>query len=253
MSEQKIEDIVEIEDFRTSPGASPVEDMDTEALREELRRLDTQKVALESRLSDALAYLASTPVGLRGRLLDDEGFPRDDCDLYAVRTARNTADCTRNDLRSLSERMYALLNALHHKTQEEAELQMVQDAAARRQRQAAAAKRVQRMAEVQRVSRLKPFLLVTKVDANSPAEEAGLSVGMQILQYGAVTRAELIAEGLQALAKETATHEGAPLVIWVRKPSELEDDPSELVLVPQRWSGSGLLGCALDRLTDEAL
>ncbi|KAG5508902.1 hypothetical protein GH5_06115 [Leishmania sp. Ghana 2012 LV757] len=251
MSSQNLEDVAAVEDHRPSGGASAVEKMTKEALREELRRLDEQKAALERKLTDALQYLASTPVGLRGRLLDDEGFPRDDCDLYAVRTARNTADCTRNDLRALSDRLHCLINELHRQTQEEAQLQMVQDAATRRQRQAAAEKRAQRMAELQRVSRLKPCLVVAKVDASSPAEEAGLSVGMQILQYGAVTQAELIAEGMQALAKETATHEGEPIVVWVRKPGELEDDPSELVVVPQRWHGPGLLGCALDRVSDD--
>ncbi|GET87382.1 proteasome 26S non-ATPase subunit 9, putative [Leishmania tarentolae] len=248
MNGHTIEDIVEIEDYRVPAVDASVGDLDKDAIREELRRLDAQKAALETKLTDALQYLASTPVGLRGRLLDDEGFPRNDCDLYAVRTARNTADSTRNDLRALTERIFNLLNELHRQTQEETQLQMVQDAAARRQRQAAAEKRAQRMAEVQRVSRLKPCLVVEKVDAHSPAEEAGLSAGMQILQYGAVTEAELIAEGLQALARETSTHEGEPLVVWVRKPGELQDDPLELVLVPQRWQGSGLLGCALSRV-----
>ncbi|CBZ25205.1 putative proteasome 26S non-ATPase subunit 9 [Leishmania mexicana MHOM/GT/2001/U1103] len=253
MSSRSIEDIVEIEDYRAPAVDSTITDMDKEAIRAELHCLDAQKAALEAKLTEALQYLASTPVGLRGRLLDDEGFPRNDCDLYAVRTARNTADSTRNDLRALNEKIYSLLNELHRQTHEEAQLQMVQDAAARRQRQAAAEKRAQRMAEVQRVSQLKPCLVVAKVDANSPAEEAGLSVGMQILQYGAVTQTELIAEGLQALARETFTHEGAPIVVWARKPGELQDDPSELVLVPQRWQGPGLLGCALDRVGDETV
>lgn len=232
----------------TSPTSAspPIEEMDKDTLRQELRRLEKEKTLLEQKLTDALQYLASTPVGLRGRLLDDDGFPRSDCDLYAVRTARNTADCTRNDLRALSERMYALLNALHCNTKDEAEQQMVQDAATRRERQAAAEKRAQRMAEVQRVKKLKPCLVVTRVDPGSPAEEAGLGSGMRILQYGAVTQVELLAEGLQVLARETTAHAGLPMTVWVLKPGDLEDEPTDLVLVPQRWSGPGLLGCALD-------
>lgn len=230
----------------TRPATPPIEEMDKETMRHELRRMDEEKKRLEQKLTDALQYLESTPVGLHGRLLDDEGFPRGDCDLYAVRTARNTADTTRNDLRALSEKMYTLLNALHHSTKDEAELQMVQDAAARRQRQAAAEKRARRMAEVQRVRKLAPCLVVAKVDAGSPAAEAGLSVGMRILQYGVVTHAELAAEGLAALARETSSHEGEPITVWVQKPGELNEDPTDLVLVPQRWSGPGLLGCALD-------
>ncbi|KPA77800.1 putative proteasome 26S non-ATPase subunit 9 [Leptomonas pyrrhocoris] len=235
-------------DERTAPvsPSPPIEEMDADTMRSELRRLDEEKARLERQLTEALQYLASTPVGLHKRLVDDEGFPRSDCDLYAVRVARNTADSTRNDLRALSEKMYALLNALHHSTQEEAELQMVQDAASRRQRQVTAEKRAQRMAEVQRVRKLPPCLVVAKVDSGSPAEEAGLGTGMRILQYGAITKAELAAEGLQALMKETTSHAGEPITVWVQKPGELEDDPTDLVLVPQRWSGPGLLGCALD-------
>jgi 26S proteasome regulatory subunit N4 len=230
----------------------PIEEMDADAMRHELRKLDEEKTRLEQKLSDALQYLASTPVGLHGRLLDEEGFPRNDCDLYAVRTARNTADCTRNDLRALSDRMYALLNALHDSTKDEAALQMVQDAAARRQRQAAAEKRARRMAEVQRVRKLQPCLVVAKVDPGSPAEEAGLGPGMRVLQYGAVTHTELTAEGMSALVKETSSHEGQPMTVWVQKPGELEDDPTDLVLVPQCWNGPGLLGCALDLLEEAA-
>ncbi|KAG5481951.1 hypothetical protein LSCM1_05663 [Leishmania martiniquensis] len=251
MSAERVEDIAEMEDGCPSGGAPAVEGAEKEAIREELRCLGEQKAALERKLTDALQYLASTPVGLRGPLLDDEGFPRNDCDLYAVRMARNTADCARNDLCALSDRLLSLLNELHCQTQEEAQLQMVQDECGRRQRQAAAEKRGQRMAELHRVSRLQPCLVVVKVDANSPAEEAGLSVGMLVLQYGAVTRAELLAEGLQALARETVAHVGEPIVVWVRKPGELEDDPCELVVVPQRWQGPGLLGCAFDRVGDE--
>lgn len=243
-----IDDIVEVEDFRVGAGGSDIADMDGAALREELRRLDTQKTELEARLTEALQYLASTPVGLRGKLLDAEGFPRDDCDLYAVRTARQTADATRNDLRGIGERLHALLAALHGQTREAAELQMVQDAAARRQRQAAAEARGRRLAEVRRVARLPACLAVARVEAGSPAAEAGLCEGMRVLQFGSVTAAELAASGLAALAQETATNEGAPVSVWVRKPGELDEDPSELVLVPQRWSGPGLLGCALDRI-----
>ncbi|KPI89321.1 putative proteasome 26S non-ATPase subunit 9 [Leptomonas seymouri] len=249
------------EEQRASPGtASPppsgatphIEEMDNETIRQELRRLDEEKTQLEQKLTDALQYLAATPVGLRGRLLDDEGFPRGDCDLYAVRTARNVADSTRNDLRALSERMYAMLIALHHSTKEEADQQMALDAAARRQRQAAAEKRAQRVAEVQRVRRLPPCLTVAKVDAGSPAAEAGFEVGMRILQYGSVTHAELAAEGPPALVSETTSHEGEPITVWVQTPGEWDDDPKDLVLVPQRWSGQGLLGCALDLFESKA-
>lgn len=216
-------------------------------LRGELKQLDAEKSALEMKLTEALEYLRQTPAGLDQPLLDADGFPRDDCDLYAVRQARNTVDCTRNDLTAMNARIFELLNELHADTRAEAQAQMALDAAARRQRSSEVAKRTAKMMELQRVRQLTPFLTVTAVQPNSPAGEAGLCPGMVVLQYGCVLDSTVATQGLGAMATETSEREGQPLVVWVRADiTNGEDDPMELIVVPQKWSGAGLLGCTFE-------
>lgn len=54
-------------------------------------------------ITSAMSYLNSTPVGLNEPLVDSEGFPRDDLDLYAISGARHTVACVQNDLRAIEE------------------------------------------------------------------------------------------------------------------------------------------------------
>ena len=61
---------------------------DYETLRKELLDLEDQKNKIMEQAETLLDILNSTgtpPVGLYGNLVDQEGFPRSDVDLYEVR------------------------------------------------------------------------------------------------------------------------------------------------------------------------
>lgn len=75
-------------------------------------------------LTAAMSYLNSTPVGLSAPLVDSDGFPRDDLDLYAISAARHTVACAQNDLKAIEETLYEKLNALHEETRQLAKEQM---------------------------------------------------------------------------------------------------------------------------------
>ncbi|EPY31973.1 26S proteasome non-ATPase regulatory subunit 9 [Strigomonas culicis] len=137
------------------------------SIKEELLRLQEEKDKYEAELKESLEYLASTPVGLDKPLLDEEGFPRGDCDLYAIRGARNRVSCRRNDLKALQERMYEKLVELQSSTHEEATQQMVADEEDRRRGLEAAKLQLAEMEEKRNVSLLTPFLKVAIVERQS--------------------------------------------------------------------------------------
>lgn len=215
------------------------------SLREQVAALGEKRALTEANLKDALAYLESTPVGLYEPLIDEERFPRSDCDLYAVRTARNTVHCSCNDLRDIEEDLHQRLGELHEASRDVAARQMTADTEARVKGKAEAVARQRRAAAAQRVAKLAPILTVASVEAGSPAAAAGLTAGAEVLQYGDLSAANLAERGgLAAMAAVTKEHERQMLSVWVRTAAEAE--PTELFVVPQTWPGKGLLGCALD-------
>ncbi|CAE7413334.1 unnamed protein product [Symbiodinium necroappetens] len=71
--------------------------MDPAAL-EEFRKLDQEKNRLEAEIKTLYDYLTEDGMpGVSGPLVDEEGFPRGDIDLYAVRQARNKYVCAQTD------------------------------------------------------------------------------------------------------------------------------------------------------------
>lgn len=85
----------------------------TEAMRAELLRLEAQRKELEGELTTWEQVLTSQGVGLTESLVDKDGFPRADLDIYQIRTARNKVITIQNDIKSLTKVMETKLFALH--------------------------------------------------------------------------------------------------------------------------------------------
>ncbi|MEE6521813.1 hypothetical protein FKM82_020135 [Ascaphus truei] len=56
-----------------------------------------------------------------GPLVDREGFPRDDVDIYQVRTVRHNIICLQNDHRALMREIEEALHNLHSRDKEKRE------------------------------------------------------------------------------------------------------------------------------------
>ncbi|CBH13636.1 proteasome 26S non-ATPase subunit 9, putative [Trypanosoma brucei gambiense DAL972] len=212
-------------------------------LKEELLQLDNKRRSIMRDIEEAMTFLNSTPVGLRGSLVDSEGFPRDDCDLYAVRRARHTVNCGHNDLKSIEATIHEKLSQLHEECRGEAEEQMQRDKMKKKSEDDQ-----RRRDELKQVmSSKEPFVRVVDVATGSPAEEGGLICGHLIVQYGDVDAEKVLEGGFGEMARVTSSYEGQMLRVWVRSPSD--DDcggARELFIVPQRWRGEGLLGCTFE-------
>ncbi|ROL42221.1 26S proteasome non-ATPase regulatory subunit 9 [Anabarilius grahami] len=154
-----------------------------------------------------------------GPLVDVEGFPRADVDLYKVRTARHSISCLQNDHKAI---MVEIEEALH-KVHATARVRHEKD-------------ETKMEATEQSVSPPSPFALVDAVTQGSPAFQAGLRVGDEIMEFGSVNTQNF--RNLRDIASVVQHSEGKSLRVGLfRNGQEVH-----LNLTPRNWSGRGLLG-----------
>jgi 26S proteasome non-ATPase regulatory subunit 9 len=220
-------------------------------LKHELKELDKQRSKIERSVLDSLATLKELGVGMHAPLVDEEGFPRADVDVYTVRDARHTVVVGQNDIKALTNLLQTKLEDLHAMTEEdvrrsEAFLKVsehkssVASAAAQRDQQKVAVV----AAELPSIAEVPGFLQVDAAAPNGPGYQCGLRDGDIIHKIGdkedAITKANYT--GMQQLAEFVGAREGSMIPLLVSSPDVSTSLMVEQFLVPQRWEGRGLLG-----------
>ncbi len=67
-------------------------------MREDLLKLMKEKDDIEKAIMDITEYLSAPGMpGVKGTLVDEEGFPRADLDLFEIRKMRNRLACLQTD------------------------------------------------------------------------------------------------------------------------------------------------------------
>ncbi|XP_077015875.1 26S proteasome non-ATPase regulatory subunit 9 isoform X1 [Tamandua tetradactyla] len=205
---------------RDSPQAREVTVSDIQEL---MRRKDE----IEAQIKANYDVLESQKgVGMNEPLVDCEGYPRADVDLYQVRTARHNIVCLQNDHKAVMKQVEEALHQLHARDKE---------------------KQARDMAEAHRealshglgpsLSPPQAFAKVNSISAGSPASIAGLQVDDEIVEFGSVNTQNF--QSLQNIGSVVQHSEGKPLNVTVIRRGEKH----QLRLVPTRWAGKGLLGC----------
>merc|ERR1712093_157417 len=188
-----------------------------EEARSEALKLITNKDGLEKELQELHSNLQSMNADLGVSLVDSEGFPRGDIDVYSVRLARVRTIELRNDIKALSDQIKSLLEVALARPPESS--------------QATAS------TSAEEGQAPEPFAIVNGVAPGSPASSAGLLRGDKLLRFGSVNSSNH--QGLRAVATEVSKNENRTVTISVLR----EEATVSLVLVPKTWSGRGLLGC----------
>ncbi|KAF8577049.1 hypothetical protein K439DRAFT_1365650 [Ramaria rubella] len=190
---------------------------------EKVQVLMARKDAIQHQLDGQFAILSANNATLRTKLVDPQGFPRADIDVYAVRHARVRIIELKND-------MDAVMNDLAKA------LEGVYDAGARNGGNVAGST----SNSSQTPEELKVFARVDGVAPGSPAAEAGLLREDLILQFGTLTTASFPSSSLQPIAEVVASHENKSLDIVILRE---ETQKRTLRLIPRKgWGGRGLLG-----------
>lgn len=105
-------------------------------------------------------------VGMTGPLVDSEGYPRNDIDIYQVRQARQTIICLQNDHAQLLDQIHELLNQYH------AEIATTDPELINRASALELSNDREHGGSLAMPLNAKPLVVVNLVSPNSPAEEA---------------------------------------------------------------------------------
>lgn len=191
------------------------------SVTEDVRLLMKRKDDIEEQIKAYYDMLQTAGVGMDAPLVDVEGFPRADVDLYKVRTARHSISCLQNDHKAIMVEIEEALHKLH--------------ATARKHEKDETKMEVTEPT----VSLPAPFALVDAVTQGSPAFQAGLRVGDEIIEFGSINTQNF--RNLRDVASVVQHSEGKSLRVGVIRSGQ----EVHLNLTPKQWSGRGLLGCNL--------
>ncbi|KJA16473.1 hypothetical protein HYPSUDRAFT_71316 [Hypholoma sublateritium FD-334 SS-4] len=179
------------------------------------RSLMAQKDNIEAELESHVSILKANNVTMQTPLVDFEGFPRADIDIFAVRSARVRIIELRNDLKAVMDSIGKALEGIY----DPALFTHTDEAAS---------------------ETLKPFSKVEAVAPGSPAAEASLQKGDLIVKFGRLDQSSFKAGSLQPVAELVAENENRAITIRIIR----SDQTIFVTLTPRKnWGGRGMLGC----------
>jgi 26S proteasome non-ATPase regulatory subunit 9 len=153
-------------------------------------------------------------------LVDKEGFPRADIDIYAIRNARAALVPLYNDINSKMNEIHEALISVHAQSKLEGPKESPKP-------------------------EIMPFAKINGVAPDSPGSEGGLQRGDMILQYERLSRFGEVdwktQDPLKKIAAMLPDHEFKTIRVRVQRDSQVK----MLMITPKPWSGKGLLGCHL--------
>jgi len=199
------------------------------------RSLMARKDAIEAELEAQGSILKANNTDMRQPLVDREGFPRDDLDVWAVRHARVRIIELRNDLAALMDEIADTLAAVYPRSPPPPPAVGEGSLGGTATTSAAEGEATSTSAE------LLPFARVNGVAPGSPAADAGMQREDLVVKFGGLRHPQ---PNLQALAGVVAENENKAISVLVRRSGA--EGLTALRLIPrQGWGGRGSLGCHL--------
>ncbi|RNA31922.1 26S proteasome non-ATPase regulatory subunit 9 [Brachionus plicatilis] len=176
-------------------------------------------------------------IGMTEELVDKEGYPRSDIDIYKVRLARQQINRLKNDYNSLLVEIEKELINIHSKFNEE-------------DRPGEFVEKTIPLSNEQIIEH-RPFAKITQVDPKSPSSEAGLETDDEIIQLGPFTHLNT-QKSLAEIGDHVRKSENKIILVKIQRndngnESMAANGKKKIIvkLVPKKWSGHGLLGCKI--------
>lgn len=213
--------------------------------RERVTSLYAAREAMETEMASIAGRLSQPGApGLKGSLVDEEGFPIPGVDLYAVRADRGRYAVLRNDHEAITAELALALARVTKQAGAGHAVTRLPDGRREDARPRASAPPSRALSPEGEKNSPLPFAVVDDVAAGSPAHTAGFAVGDQVLQFGDVARRGDEGGGAETLARvaaaaASAAAAGAAAAVSVRRRGAL----AQLECFPRAWEGRGLLGC----------
>jgi len=234
-----------------------------------LDQLLAQRTALEMEAQVISEELQSLPCGIKGSLVDAEGFPLAGIDIYNVRTKRQRLACIQTDYKEVMSALESEVMRLHQekaaelppkppgRTTERPENERrstneyhLEELPTLEGRNAGDSSLQQDIAEqvfaapcpANGWATLKPFALIDEVFSGSPACDAGIQVGDKLIKFGSADHTNN--RGLMALVDVVSSSVGLPVELVIERSGEAGSSRRlEVTLTPHQWQGRGLVGC----------
>jgi 26S proteasome non-ATPase regulatory subunit 9 len=186
----------------------------------------SQKENIEAELDAQFSILKANNIDMTTPLVDREGFPRADVDLYAIRHARRRINELRNDYKAVMNEIETALQAVYDPSTGSSP--------------AVSEEVAQHTSLTDSAESLLAFARVDGVAPSSPAAEAGLRREDLILKFGSLARSSFAENSLQPLADLVSVNENRELQVIILR----SEETMSLKLIPRKgWGGRGMLGC----------
>lgn len=185
-----------------------------------------QKDEIENKIADNFKILQVQNIGMQEPLVDAEGYPRQDIDIYKVRQARHNIICLQNDHKAVMKLIEEGLHTVHAQEKHRIPQKITE-------------KMSTLESDASSTFLAAAFARISFVAADSPSAQAGLLVGDEVVEFGSVTQNNFT--GIQNIANVVQHSIGLNVGVLVRRGTEIQ----HLNLVPQTWKGKGLLGCTI--------
>jgi 26S proteasome non-ATPase regulatory subunit 9 len=220
--------------------------------REELLKLDKQRLEIEKEINELTNFLTQPGMpGVEGSLIDKEGFPISGVDLYSVRQARQKLIMKQNDSKNLMKiieiKMSKYFEEINNEKKTEDNININQNQYIDKEEPISIPVLEEKNINKNINNKKEPFITITEISENSPAEEAGLKVNDNIITFDNVLYKGVSKNPLQTLAEIVKDKIGQNIPIEIlRKNEENILEVKHLTLRPHIWEGRGVLGCKLN-------
>lgn len=211
-------------------------EIDADAIHSELTSNSVCKGGGNSLIDSAKEGSVVPPAGLSGPLIDTEGFPRSDIDVYHVKNQRRRLRELNTDHKDLMRKVESLMSRIYKIESEQDQPTVILEVTINDH----SVSTENKLKNDERMSAMPlSMFLVDSIANDSPATVSGLKLHDEILQFGNISY--ITANFLIEVSNLVANSVGQTIPVMVKR----EGKTVHLELIPKAWSGRGLLGCHL--------
>jgi len=241
----------------------------SESNKENIIKLYSQRSEIEKKANSIIQQLTSgqPPMGINDPLVDKDGYPRADIDVYKARHLRNELACLRTDYKEFSTKLeISLLNKNDDPMKDKKiskpvynqelgkwilHVDQLVDSSKKIQKKEAILSIQNYVNNSEPTKRItfpnnkKPFAVIDEVTNNSPSHKSGIQLNDLLVKFGPYTNVKdvLKISELVLEAYETRTSIPVELIRNVDGKRKL----MVVYVVPEKWEGKGLLGCHIQK------